>query len=294
VAGPQESPDSSLRAVAAISATDVWAVGRTRGSQALAEHWDGTRWSVAPGLSQGGVLSAVAAVTTTDVWAVGQSNHGGPALIEHWDGKAWSVVPSPSGTGSRALMGVAAISSTDVWAVGQTNGGFGATKPLAEHWDGTAWRAVPVPATGYLRAVAALSATDVWAVGYTDHTRDPVTHADRWPQALIAHWDGKGWRIVPAAQATRSPVYLFGLAALSARAMWSVGAAWSDSIHPDQAWVEHWDGTAWRMARGTPSGYAYAFNAVAAVSADDVWAVGNAGSHSLIGHWDGACWGLVP
>jgi len=67
--------------VAAVSWSDVWAVGRTfaAGSstdeEPLTEHFDGTRWrAVTSPKVPGGSLEAAAAVASDDVWAVGNVN----------------------------------------------------------------------------------------------------------------------------------------------------------------------------------------------------------------------------
>ena len=175
VSSPNPGNYNSLDGVAAVSATDVWAVGNYfnpgGNNLALIEHWDGTSWSVvsnsSPAESQ---LLGVTAVSATDVWAVGDYGLGtGGTLIEHWDGTSWSVVASPSPTGSE-LYGVAAVSATDVWAVGvyyDSNSGNKLT--LIEQWDGTSWQMIPSPnrngIDNLLQGVAAVSATDVWAVG---------------------------------------------------------------------------------------------------------------------------------
>lgn len=76
--------ENSLESVAAVSPTDVWAVG-VWGSfqsvtphvpQTLIEHWNGTTWSVtaSPNVHpnvDSNVLSAVAAAAPNNVWAVG-------------------------------------------------------------------------------------------------------------------------------------------------------------------------------------------------------------------------------
>ncbi len=67
-----------LNGIAAVSATDVWAVGRYGDSNGdehtLIEHWNGSSWSAIPSPNPGGQsqgLSSVAAVSASDVWAVG-------------------------------------------------------------------------------------------------------------------------------------------------------------------------------------------------------------------------------
>jgi hypothetical protein len=136
-----------LSGVAAVSASDVWAVGRTGPhSTPLIEHWDGTSWTQVPQPVSGfdSSLNAVAAISPTDAWAVGEQNLN-QTVIEHWNGTAWTVVPSPSLTASGVqdvLSGVSEIGSSDVWAVGFSSN-LGTDKTLAEHWDGTSWQIVP-------------------------------------------------------------------------------------------------------------------------------------------------------
>jgi hypothetical protein len=64
--------------VAAVSSSDVWAVGRYRGypnvTKTLVEHWDGTQWQVSPTPDNGidaHLLRGVAAVSADDIWGVG-------------------------------------------------------------------------------------------------------------------------------------------------------------------------------------------------------------------------------
>src|SRR5436305_11528244 len=96
---------NELHALAAVSSTEVWAVG-TYGTEefalTLTERWDGTRWSHVPSPSIAGYsnhLHAVAAISSGDVWAIGGSHKGTGlwrTLALHWDGSQWAVVPSPN------------------------------------------------------------------------------------------------------------------------------------------------------------------------------------------------------
>src|SRR5581483_5229890 len=157
---PSPSPSAShnvLHGVAALSSSDVWAVGWLNTATArdfprtLIEHWDGTAWRVVPSPNAGlnDFLYGVTAASASDVWAVGQfSNASGfyQTLIEHWDGTAWRIVPSPNvGTHDNVLNGVTAISAADAWAVGDFLDRTSTSHTLIEHWDGTTWRAVPSP-----------------------------------------------------------------------------------------------------------------------------------------------------
>src|SRR5260221_209728 len=171
-----------LRAVAAVAATDVWAVGSqitaSGATQTLALHWDGSAWRLVatpdPG-SYANQLNGVATISSSDVWAVGAASKGSlgqvtqQPLIEHWNGTQWSVV---TGTPHSVLYAVAAVSSGDVWAVG----GFAfdntgsSTAALIEHWDGHQWTSVPgAPAAATyesLTGIVAISPRHVPAVGH--------------------------------------------------------------------------------------------------------------------------------
>ncbi|MHB8600177.1 MAG: beta propeller repeat protein [Ktedonobacteraceae bacterium] len=270
--------NNDLSSVAAISATDVWAVGASyqfppQASKGLTEHWNGTAWSVIPDVNPGGAgavaeLTGVAAVATNDVWAVGYieitANEMSYPIIEHWNGAAWSLATIPSLGGSQ-LYAVVAISSTDVWAVGS----------LTMHWNGTAWSVVPNPsAPGILLGVTAVSATNVWAVGGTGGS-------------FIEHWDGTSWKIV----ASPTIGEMNGVAAASATDIWAVG--WEGSRkYSTVIRIEHWDGTKWTLypLPNMPGD----LSAVDVVSENNVWAVGNTpGSSSVIAHWNGTKWNIV-
>lgn len=215
----------------------LWAVGSYWDPtayyyQTLIEHWNGTSWSVVPSPNVGNQnqqLFSAAAVFTNQVWAVGSLGWGtngasgeAGALAEYWNGSSWSTVSAPSVSGSGGFYGTAALFTNDAWGVGQycpvgqtcpTNGSMGQT--LIEQWNGTAWNIVPSPnvanAENWLNAVAAVPCTtfnscvapgpffpnNVWAVGGAGgYDNSGVFHS----QALIEHWDGTTWSIVPVGQ----------------------------------------------------------------------------------------------
>ena len=197
------SDSNVLTGAWAASSDDVWAVGyygdqRFDASETLAQHWDGSRWSLVPtpvpGPGPGGnFFNGISGTSGDDVWAVGDYATGLPLvlnLIEHWDGSEWSVVPSPNnGSGSNLLEAVSAVSPTDAWAVGFYVDGFG-DHDLIEHWDGSAWTIVRAPqyqGEPVLYGVAFRSVDDGWAVGW----KDGVDQEEK--DTLVEHWDGVGW-----------------------------------------------------------------------------------------------------
>src|SRR6516164_7421104 len=301
--------NSCLSGAAVISSADMWAVGdigtgtgcnpfQTVGGtsgpvQTLAEHFNGTSWSVVPAPALGAALSGVAGAAGNDVWAVGDQAQGSSnnTLIEHWDGTSWAVVPSPKLPQGSELTGVTAPATDNAWAVGFAGGSANA---LVEHWDGTRWSVVSSPAfTGVSisnGAISADSATDVWAMGF-------LATSSTTEENVSLHWDGSSWTQIPVSH------FRFGgvgpVTALSPADVWAVGAGpgvptGGFSAHPTSV-IEHWDGTACSVVPSpnpNPQGN-NGLVAVAAVSAGDVWAVG----HQLLGpfteHWNGKNWTIV-
>ena len=237
VPSPNQDAASSFRSVAAISSTDVWAVGYSGHGliiQALVEHWNGALWEVVP-VPQPSTTSAdlfsVAAVSTNDVWAVG-SYWESPVirpLVLHWNGTQWSIVPSPTQGGLSELHSVAALSASDVWAVGYyyIDPYNAIRRTLVLHWDGTSWSIVPSPNQGddynELLSVAAISSADIWAVG---HYRDGLVY-----RTLVEHWDGTQWSIVPSPNVGTGSNDLLSVAVASPYDVWALGYYHNGSIY---------------------------------------------------------------
>jgi hypothetical protein len=285
--------------VAAVASNDVWAVGYSYDSSsrelALAQHWDGSAWSVvsAPQPGQSSRLKGVSALAADNVWAVGYYVGGTTrTLIEHWDGTAWTVIPSPNtGDCANYLQAVSAIAPNDVWAVGYYLLCDATPQTLTMHWDGTAWTVVSSPNTGTLAnrltSVAALSSGDVWAVGMYNQGSD-----DAIPLGL--HWNGTSWSSVPMPGRTGFADNLFGVAAVSPGDVWAVGYSFNDQ-GASQTLIEHWNGTDWSIAASpSPGSGSNKLLGVAALSANDVWAVGDSNNQTLTLHWGGTQWGVGP
>src|SRR5215216_1960186 len=98
---------------------------------------------------------------------------------------------------------------------------------------------------------------------------------------------------------------LNAVAVVSANDGWAVGF----SPHPSgtplyirQTLIEHWNGSKWSVvASPNPTGKTWVvLNGVAALSANDIWAVGHSGDPSSIPlqtltmHWNGAGWSIIP
>jgi hypothetical protein len=280
--------------VSADSASDAWAAGQSNGATGglvnLVLHWNGTAWASVPVPSPGtgtvfDSLDSVSALSPTDVWAVGShSDNNNPlALALHWDGTAWTQVPVPNAA-QNTLFAVKALSPNDVWAVGQSGTG----QVLVLHWNGTAWaRAATPKLNGQLRAVSPLSPTNVWAVG----------SGGSFDESIVLHWDGTSWTRQrspnPAGTGTAALNDLNGVAAVSATNAWAVGfyGHFGGQRAVGKPLVLHWDGTTWTQAKAPFFGKVSGLGGVSAVSATDIWAVGDAAPlTTLILHWNGTAW----
>jgi hypothetical protein len=303
VASPSPNEQiTDLSSVAAVSASDVWAVGFHELSypsdpmQTLAEHWDGTAWSIVPTPNSGlfsNSLMGVTAIASSDVWAVGlRTDAIGNVftLAEHWDGSTWSIVPTPTPGGRSAVLNaVAAESSNDVWAVGYSYSGSG-SKVLTEHWDGAFWRPVadPVPPApkSILTGVDVLGTRNVVAVGVSDYLRMP----------LAEHWNGGRWAPMTT-QSIGSDPTLQALAVIAPSDVWAAGYTLAGSY---RTLAEHWDGTAFSLVATPNVGTNSFLYGIDAVSANDVWAVGKGEDptgtvdQTLIEEWNGISWSVAP
>lgn len=169
------SPQTVLSDVAMVSSNDVWAVGSyysgpTLQYQPLAEHWDGTSWSIVPVASPGtdSSFSSLTALGAGDVWAVGGGD-GGP-FAEHWGGSSWSEVPVAN-PGPRSSFGGVAAAGSSLYATGVSYSGRYNT--LAEKLNGSAFEVVSTPNVHGRRLDnelhgAASDGTIVWSVGRHD------------------------------------------------------------------------------------------------------------------------------
>jgi hypothetical protein len=218
----------------------------------------------------------VAANAANDIWAVGSFTNSGEYAqthIEHWDGTSWSVIPSANMPGvNNELYGVVALGPNNVWAVGYS--GVAGFSPLVEHWNGSSWSIVSSPnpeGSSILRAVAATGASDIWAVG------DEMSVFIQNRFTLIEHWDGNSWSIVPSVSGSPGPSILYGVAAVSTGDAWAMGFTGAFTL------IERWDGSSWSVFP-SPEVVGRLF-AATAITACDVWAVGQTYGQTLNEHF---------
>jgi hypothetical protein len=221
------------------------------GKAAGAVSLTGTGWSLQPSYSFGAQdnnLNGVSAASKTDAWAVGSYIPGLNGVLntlaQHFDGNRWTSYPLPNvGQQENALYAVSMPGPALAWAVGYYASGKFQQQTLIEHYNGTAWSVVPSPSPGALQnvlySVAAITDNDAWAVGAQQDS------SGLW-HTLTEHWNGSAWSVVNAVDAGSTGNQLYAVRALASNNVYTVGQQ-ANSAFPNQALIEHWDGSKWSV-----------------------------------------------
>jgi hypothetical protein len=290
---PKGADGSSLESVTCTSSKNCVAAGgydtTSHSVRAMAEHWNGARWSVTPVPVPKGATSTslygTACSSARSCWAGGLA--GEDTLVDRWNGQKWSLVSSPSPHPSKPnlLNGLACASASECWAVGYTFPGADSGS-LTEGWNGKSWTVVTTPSSksGELVGVTCARPTSCLAVGIGNNLF-----------ALAQRWTGAKWVSTPAPKPSgASSAQLNAVACASPSACVAVGqyAAKGDFL----VLAQRWTGSQWVAATAaTPKGATVAtLSGAACVTASDCWAVGRAESSSstlvLVEHWNGKRW----
>src|SRR5215469_7128522 len=237
---PSPSPGAQqniLYGVAAVSDSDVWAVGGQQDSNGLwhtlTEHWDGSEWSVVDAVDagvNGNQFYGVKAVSTNDVYAVGQqadAGFPGQALIEHWNGRSWTVISSPADAATALPLGVTATASS-LTVVGQQETD---TAPYTTYVAAGAPNRLSIqttPNTGAgendLFGVTKAADGSSWAVGWDI---DPATDNHN---PLVLQGINGVWSLVPSPSfGAGSDSGFAAITAIPGGGLWAVGVTASKS-----------------------------------------------------------------
>lgn len=220
----------------------------------------------------------------------------------------WSAAKLP---GSDAVLsGSVRPDAHTTWTAGfrlvQEDDGDSFMPVLYTHDDrrGGPWTEMPTApgAVGRVNALAATSARDAWLVGDANGEGEPV---------MTQHWDGRSWRVKPAAMPENS--LSGGLLSIDAVAPGNVWAAgWTQALDeripdPDggppqivdhqEGLVQHWDGRVWKRVNLPKQSGNWALNGISASGPRDVWAVGSGfgeNDRPVVLHYDGRSWTALP
>jgi hypothetical protein len=256
---PPGSQGASFNAVSCSQASSCMAVGGYTDSSGvpvtLAEHWDGTAWTVQPTPNPPGTqfsnLNGIECTSSSDCVAVGQSDQGAlAALAERWDGTSWSIQSTPSPGQFANLYSVSCTSSSACDAVGGYVDSSGAQVTLAEQWDGTNWTVQPTPnPTGsqfaLLVSVSCSSSSACTAVG-TSSVSNPPFETNAF-STVAERWNGQNWSLQTTPNAPRGSV-LSGVTCPQASSCIAVGLGF-DASGTVITLGQRWDGTDWSAQR---------------------------------------------
>jgi hypothetical protein len=144
-------------------------------------------------------------------------------------------------------------------------------------------------AGNYLTDVSVVpGSADAWTVGMN------IGSSSHYYRGLVERWSGGAWTLVASPDHGSANIALSGVSADARSDAWAVGY-WSDEgTDTGGALIEHWNGTRWKIVDAPQIDFGSLAD-VAALSKNDVWAVGATGDEStLIEHWDGTSWSVVP
>jgi hypothetical protein len=257
-------PAPPLRALAGSNAQDLWALG----GQNLV-HFDGARWSVKSASVVQNVQSIVAS-GSNDL-----TTFAAPAGLQRWDGSKWTVLTDPGAAqdasgpyGGDSPFGAFAAPNGEIWYPWNP---LLHHATLLRHWDGSAWgdsppQALPFSLQGnpQVAAVFVDPAGEVWVSGRTFTHQINSQIVANW----VARWDGTADKVmaVPYVAVGSTPVF----------------ATSANNAYLAAGDLLHWDGLSWSVIDAGVG----ASRQVIGTSANDIWAIGDAG----VAHWDGTSW----
>ncbi len=205
------SPEHPLFSVSCPAAKLCVAVGQdARSGHAIAEKWNGTRWTVTalplPRGDRFAVLSSISCPTTKRCIAVGEAAAStafaaSRLYAETWNGTSWvrlGGVLAPSGAHGVSASGVSCVSATSCAVVGvfAPKATSSLTVSFTEVLSGGKWKLFKPPGfiTGnsVLENVSCTSASHCVAVGNAGRARTAPSGS---PAAIVAAetWNGRNW-----------------------------------------------------------------------------------------------------
>ncbi len=311
---PSGAISGSLDAISCGSGSSCMAAGSYTTSKsvtlALAESWNGSRWSIAsipsPKGTESASLNGISCASpksciAVGVYATSALPYQAP-LAESWNGSRWSIVsvPDPKGFDGGLLAGVSCASATRCTAVGEYSNSSDVNVPLAESWNGAAWSVVGTPSpkgaqSSQLSSVSCASSTRCMATGsYLNSSSVSVT--------LAESWNGSRWSVVASPNPANANLStLTGVSCVSSGSSsrcLAVGHNYTSGDNGDTTLAESWNGTAWSLTTSPSPAVNSSLYAVSCAAAKSCFAVGTFFNSSnnyatLAESWNGKALTLV-
>jgi len=224
--------------------------------RALAERWDGRRWTIQPTPSPAGAvfstLAGVSCPASGECVAVGYSYRSlaGPifAFTERWNGTRWALggTIAPAGASETFLNSVSCPATRRCTAVGSFDSVPGGFRPLAEAWNGVRWQRQPMPGTGELHGVWCRPVSCA-AVG------EQPAHQGLYNVALAMRWNGRRWAAQPMPDPRgATQTFLYSVSCPTAASCTAVGFTGGNL---GVLVAERWNGVRWILqAAPNPKG----------------------------------------
>lgn len=248
---------STINGVACTTSSSCTAVGdlvKAQTSVALAEFWDGSKWTVQPtpsspsGFDPG--LISVACSSTSWCMALGEASRSdsqSSLFAERWNGRRWSLLAFPNPARTLDIdAGLACLAPTMCMAIGYYLPSANSQLAFYSLWNGQRWLTHRLNLGGRpdINQLSCSGADACTAVGYY---YDPAS------DALVLRWNGKVWvRQAISQPAERwNPVFT-AVSCPTVRDCTAVGYSMSATYGIATPLVETWSGSTWSPVR-TPT-----------------------------------------
>jgi len=200
---------AQLDSISCAAANACWATGGTQARSGVTtdvlEVWNGSRWSLAPGVAGGLQPTEITCAGPGHCLALGLRHGAAAAAV--YSGGGWAAVPAPrggTGAGAAAIPSLLGCASPTL-CVAAVPG----SHPVTETWNGRTWTPVSGSLPGYPSGLSCSGSSGCWLLGMTSRS-----------QPLALKWRGTAWAPVTVPTAHRHG-YL-SAAACGSRC-WAVG-----------------------------------------------------------------------
>jgi hypothetical protein len=218
----------------------------------LAEHWNGTTWSIQatpnPTGATSSSLASVWCVSSSNCTAVGRSvTTAQIPLAEAWNGTSWTsqTIHAPTGAEGSALSAVSCVAANGFCiAAGYYDNSSGTKVTLAEGWYGPyGWLVIATPnptgaTASFLSGVSCSAFTACIATGSYTNSTGTLTLAETWNSTSFA------LQTTPNPGATLSA--LTGVSCTGASSCTAVGY-YTNTSGFTVTLAEAWSGTSWAV-----------------------------------------------